>query len=92
MAYASTNPPFGLVPRVGGGPGNIWGYNSTHSIADVAASGFVANGSALGLKVGDAFLATVLSTAGAYTAHSNGRVSSVTASSAATIIFASSST
>jgi len=92
MAYSTTAPAYLLVPKVAGGGGSIWGYSSTDSIAQQAAAGFVSNGAALGMKIGDVFFGTSISTAGAYIAHSHGRVSAVTASSAATIVFASSST
>lgn len=93
MAYSSTgNPAYLLVSRVGGARGAVWGYTSNDSIASVAASGYVANGAALGMKVGDIVHVTQLSTADAYTAHATGRVSSVTASSAATVVFAATST
>lgn len=92
MAYSTTAPAYLLVPKVAGGPGSIWGYSSTDSIAQQAAANFFANGAALGMKVGDVMLATVISTAGAYIGHSNGRVSAVNASSAATVTFVSSST
>jgi hypothetical protein len=91
MAYSSTNQPQLLGGRTAGGVG-MWGYVGTDSIASQAAVGFITDGHKLGMKIGDAFLATVVTTAGAYTAHSNGRVSAVTASSAATITFVSSST
>lgn len=93
MAYSSTNPPQLVAGRLGGSNGmGIWMYKGTDSIANQAATGFVTNGHALDLRIGDAFLATVVTTAAAYVAHSNGRVSAVTASSAATITFVSSST
>ena len=92
MAYSSTNPPQMLSGRVGGTDGiATWGYKGTDSIAAQAAAGFVTNGLALGLQVADPYLATVLTTAGAYVGHSNGRVSAVS-STGATVVFVSSST
>lgn len=91
MAYSSTNGPAMISQRFGGG-GASWVYNSTHTIGAVAAAGFISNGSALGLKVGDGIRVIQSTTAGAYTAFANGVVSSVTASSAATIVFAATST
>jgi hypothetical protein len=98
MAYSSTtfgdNGAFLLVPKVAGGPlgGSLWGYNSTHTIAAVAASGFFSDGARLGMKVGDVVHVTQLTTAYAYLAHAQARVSAVTASSAATVVFAATST
>jgi hypothetical protein len=80
-----------IVPRPAGGYG-LWHYVSVDSIATVAASGYVTDGHARGMKVGDSFCAVNVSTAAAYEGHSYGVVSSVTASSAATITFATSST
>jgi len=92
MAYATTAGAYLLVGKTGGGGGSVWGYSSTDSIAQQSAVGFVTDGAKLGMKIGDVFFGTVISTAGAYIGHSNGRVITVTASSAATILFASSST
>jgi hypothetical protein len=91
MAYSTTNPPHLIAGRIAGGYG-LWTYQSVDAMATVAASGYITNGSALGLKVGDGFHAVNLSTAGAYEGHGWGTVSSVTASSAATVTFVSSST
>jgi hypothetical protein len=98
MAYSSTtfgdNPAFLLVPKVAGGPlgGSVWGYQSTHTIAAVAASSFFSDGARLGMKVGDVVHVTQISTAYAYTAHATGRVSAVTAGAGATVVFAATST
>lgn len=91
MAYSTTNPPGLVAPRVGAA-GGLWNYTSVDSMATVAASGYFTNGHALGMRVGDGFHAVNLSTAGAYEGHGWGTVSSVTASSAATVVFVSSST
>jgi hypothetical protein len=91
MAYSSTNPPHMIAPRVAGGYG-LWVYVDEDSIATVAGSGYISNGHALGMKVGDGFHAVNISTASAYEGHGWGTVSAVTASSAATVVFVSSST
>jgi hypothetical protein len=92
MAYSSTNGPALISQRFGGGGGGEWSYLSTHTAAAVAASGFFTNGAALGMKVGDGIRSVQLTTAGAYTAFANGIVTSVTASSAATVVFSATST
>lgn len=91
MAYSTTNPPQMIVPRIAGGYG-LWHYVSVDSIGTQAAVGYITNGSALGMKIGDAFEGVNLSTAGVYEGHGRGCVSAVTASSAATVTFVSSST
>lgn len=55
MAYEATNPPQVLVPSIGGGMA-IWGYKDADSVATIIASDYFANGSALGMKVGDCVL------------------------------------
>lgn len=92
MAYSSTNGPKLIAQTLGDAAGNQWVYVSTHTIAAVAASGFITNGSALGMKIGDGLRAVEVTTAGAFTAFGNGTVSAVTASSAATVIFLATST
>lgn len=91
MAYSSTNPPYLLVPRAAGGAGALWGYLSTaDSLATIAGSGYFTNGHALGMKVRDFVLA-----AGATSSTAIGPVgfvTTVTASSAATVSFATTST
>lgn len=52
MAYVTTNPPM-LVSKGIGGKGNYWKYESTDTAADVDADGYITNGEALGMKVGD---------------------------------------
>ena len=91
MAYSSTNPPKLIAQTYGDSPGNVWTYSSTHTAAAAAASGFIDNGFALGMK-GDSFRNVELTTAGAFTAFADGIVSGVTASSAATVTFAATST
>lgn len=81
MAYVSTNPPQLLVPSIGGKPA-LWAYRSTHTSTEILASGFFANGSDLGMKAND-LLVTVSSTG---FIPFLAAVSSVTASSAATVV------
>jgi len=88
MAYSSTNPPFVIA----GAPGDnfsLWGYVSTHTVAEAVASGFISNGDALGMKVGQPVLVSqstgyinVLCYVTAVTASSAATLSSVTTSSA----------
>lgn len=90
MAYSSTNPPHLLVASVGNRTPNLWGYSgSTESVAQIAASGFFANGHALGMKVRDFVL--VSATTGS-TTFGVGYVHSVAASSAASVTFAAGTT
>lgn len=81
MAYGSTNPPALLVGRVGDDNPSLWTYQSTHTPAEVAAAGFVSNGYDLGMKRGDAVLVHQSTDDTATWMF----VSSVTASSAATL-------
>lgn len=55
MAYATSNQPYCMTPGViGTGPIRLWGYGSTHTLAELTtAGGFVTDGKALGMKVGD---------------------------------------
>lgn len=91
MAYSSTNGPAMTSQRFGGGMAD-WTYASTHTAAAVAASSFISNGAALGMKAGDGFRSVQLTTAGAFTAFANGIVSSVTPGAGATVTFAATST
>ena len=89
MAYSSTNPAHNLAPRLGGGPGNLWVYNSSDTIAAIVASGYFANGFALGMKVKDfIFIACTTGT----TSFAVGTVITVNASSAATVTVTSTTT
>lgn len=84
MSYSTSNPPQLLVPSIGGGVA-VWAYKSTHLSTDVIASNFFSNGAALGMKRADVVL-VINSTSGIpYVAG----VSSVTASSAATVVASS---
>lgn len=92
MSYSSTNGPYMVVGKLGGGPGNLWFYNSTHTVAVTSSGSFFTNGSALGMKVGDRIHTVELTTAGAYTGHALGVISSVASSSAATVTYVATST
>lgn len=81
MAYSTSNPPTLQIPSIGAFPAQ-WAYRSTHTSTEILAAGFFTNGSALGMKAGD-FLITV-STTGFIPFLA--AVSSVTASSAATVV------
>lgn len=52
MAYSTSTPPV-LVAEGIGGKGSQWFYSSTDAIATVNTSGYITNGDALGMKVGD---------------------------------------
>ena len=93
MAYSSTGPvPVLIAGGFGGSPFRLWAYESTHTVAAVAASSFVSNGYALGLRVGDHVLVNEVTTAGALTGFARGCVSSQTTGSGVTIIFTATST
>lgn len=81
MAYSTSTPPQLLIPSIGGGVA-VWAYKSTNTTTEILAAGFFSNGAALGLKLGDHILCSN-STSGLPT-HMG--VSSVTASSAATVV------
>ena len=81
MAYATTNPPQLLVPRVGNGIA-LWAYNSTDVHTDVDAADYFSNGDALGMKVGDHVIVGKTSATKGSTLH---YVGTVTAGGAASI-------
>jgi hypothetical protein len=81
MAYSTSNPPTLLVPSIGAKPA-VWAYRSTNTSTETLAAGFFSNGAALGLKAGD-IVVSINSTSGV--PYITG-VSSVTASSAATVV------
>lgn len=81
MAYSTSNPPKLLVPSLGEGPA-VWGYRSTNTSTETLASGFFSNGYDLGMKAADIVL-VINSTSGI--PYLTG-VSSVTTSSAATVV------
>lgn len=82
MAYSTSNGPKLLIPSLDSTSPALWAYRSTNTTTEVLASGFFSDGHARGLKVGD-FVLTV-STTGFIPALQ--AVSSVTASSAATVV------
>lgn len=54
MAYSTSNPPVLLITApMGSGAQQVWGYSSADVDADVDASGYFTDGSALGMRVGD---------------------------------------
>lgn len=77
MTYATTNPPALLTPSFDNTPNfpAIWQYQSTDAAATVDTSGYITNGGALGMKVGDLVFANNTS-GGIITSH---RVISVSA-------------
>lgn len=81
MSYSASNPPVLMVPSIGNKPA-VWVYRSTNTSTETLASGFFANGAALGLKAGD-LVVSINSTSGI--PYLTG-VSSVVASSAATVV------
>lgn len=81
MSYSTSNPPRMLVPGLGASSA-LWTYRSTNTTTEVLATGFFSNGSDLGMKAGDFVL--VASSTGFTPALQ--AVSSVTASSAATVV------
>lgn len=82
MAYAATNPPKLLIPRVGADGIALWAYSSEDVHTDVDASGYFSNGDALGMKVGDLVLVSKTTSTIGTTIH---YVSAVTAGGAATV-------
>jgi len=53
MAYATTNPPQLVTKGIGYGAPQKWTYTSTDAMATVDGSGYITNGGALGMRVGD---------------------------------------
>ena len=63
MAYSTANPPSLISPAFAGGgaTGNLpstWGYVTADVYSTVAGAGYITNGGALGMKVGDIVLDT----------------------------------
>lgn len=58
MTYATTNPPQLVIGTVGGVGSQVWSYRSTDTAADVDADGYITNGGALGMRVGDTVFVT----------------------------------
>jgi hypothetical protein len=84
MTYSTSAPPRLLVPAFTG-VGNIWWYTSAaDASAAIDAAGFISNGAALGMKVGDLliFVDTATPTTPLITTHV---VMSVTAGGAANL-------
>ncbi len=54
MAYSTSNPPALQAGQNQGSGNGVWHYNSTDDVATVTAADYFSNGSALGMKVGDA--------------------------------------
>jgi hypothetical protein len=52
MAYSTSNPPALLTQRIGGGMAT-WAYSSSDATGTVDGAGYITNGQALGMKVGD---------------------------------------
>jgi hypothetical protein len=84
MAYSTSNPPKLMVGGMGG-TAQQWHYSSTDVSTATRASGYFSNGAALGMRVGDPVIVVSLGAASTYVSHSVAVVSSVTASSAASI-------
>lgn len=83
MAYSASNPPALVTQRIADGPA-IWIYKSTDAKATVNGADYFANGSALGMRVGD-LMYVFDSATPTRTLHA---VSAVTAGGAATTVFA----
>lgn len=81
MAYATSNPPVCVTPRMGNGPA-VWVYNSADVHTDVDAAGYFTDGHALGLKVGDMMMVGKTSATIGATLH---YVQTVTTGGAATV-------
>lgn len=81
MAYATTNPPKLLVPRMGSGNA-LWVYSSEDVHTDVDAADYFSDGDALGMKVNDIVIVNKTTATVGCTMHT---VSAVTAGGAATV-------
>jgi len=53
MAYAASNPPKLMVPRVGGEGPALWVYYDGDDDGTVNGAGYITNALELGMKVGD---------------------------------------
>jgi hypothetical protein len=60
MSYATSNPPYVMVPAIGGKPA-LWGYSSADANATVVGTGYFTDGKALGMKVEDFLISTLSS-------------------------------
>jgi hypothetical protein len=81
MAYETSNPPALIAQGIGGAGPKVYAYNDDDAAADVDADGYITNGSALGLAVGDLVFHEDLS-AGLTNSY---RVEAVTAGSSANL-------
>ena len=81
MAYATTNPPKLMIPRMGTGTA-LWAYTSTDVHTTVAGADYFSNGDALGMEVGDVIMVSKSTATIGTTLH---YVSVVTAGGAATV-------
>ena len=53
MAYATSNPPALVSSQLGSTSGKFWVYDSTDAATVVRVSGYITNGSYLGMAIGD---------------------------------------
>lgn len=53
MGYSTSNPPQLVSGTVGGVGSQRWSYRSTDDAATVNSAGYITNGGALGMRVGD---------------------------------------
>lgn len=81
MAYATTNPPKLMIPRMGTGTA-LWAYTSTDVHTTVVGADYFSNGDALGMEVGDVIMVSKSTATVGTTIH---YVSAVTAGGAATV-------
>lgn len=84
MAYATSNPPKLLVPRLGGEGPALWVYYDGDDDATVNGADYFSDGDALGMKLGDFLLHFDTATPKGSVHY----VSAVTAGGAATTAFA----
>lgn len=70
MPYSTSTPPRLLAPSFTNVTGemSLWGYDTTDTAATVDTAGYITNGGALGMKVGDLMYCTVTGT-GVITTH-----------------------
>jgi hypothetical protein len=70
MAYSTANPPRMILPSFtnSSGESSLWTYSTADTAATVDTTGYITNGGALGMKVGDIVNVTVTGT-GVITAH-----------------------
>lgn len=58
MAYSTSNPPYLMNQAMSEVRGRLWGYQSTDAAATIDTTGYITNGGALGMAVGDIVMAT----------------------------------